>query len=227
MAAVGLRMGDLVWVGDADDDPGGAEDDEEGKARRAKAKERRWVKNFYAAYDALENFDWLQHGIHLSKTFQSLLVKAGVEILEKNKIVNMKRFRFAVINRLSQAGADGPVRDTEITVFARSVAHIQRLASFLMSARREYKTDVPLVVAMLDEETDMYLVVGMLPLSRCGEIHKNAFGVRFREVALELNVQTQLHLFDSSVIKVPREDLKDFLDRLKRKRIGVYDDDDE
>ncbi|KAJ3068456.1 hypothetical protein HDU98_008378, partial [Podochytrium sp. JEL0797] len=149
----------------------------EGRNRK-REREGEWVKNFYMAYDALDNIDLIFHGIQLSMQFQRLLVKTGISIIEKNVTKTMKTFRFTLVNSAAggnahagQRAPGGMAGENDASVFGRSVALLNRLAVFLMETQQrdhKKKKQLPLVIAAYNEDTESYLVLGV-PILKRGE----------------------------------------------------------
>ncbi|KAJ3132724.1 hypothetical protein HK101_004576 [Irineochytrium annulatum] len=244
VAAIGVRVvGELaaeeeeeerlraLGLGEDGDDPPEEEEDEE--ARRARIarnqrrmRERDWIKNFYVAYDALENVDLLIHGIHLSMEFQRSLVRAGVAILDKQITKTLKSFRLTVLagasssasnNSHSTAGRVGAmVGESDFAMFGRSVTLLGRLGTFLMDAFREHNSRLlPLVIAAYNDETDAYLVLGTFGAKRSGDVRKNPFGIAFQMAAERTEARLRNVNFDSSVAEVESDDLLPFLETLQ------------
>ncbi|KAI9339661.1 CDC45 family [Obelidium mucronatum] len=200
------------------------EDENEKSAResrnRRREREGEWVKNFYMAYDALDNIDLIFHGIQLSMQFQRILVKTGISIIEKNITKTMKTFRFTVVNgsgggnaHAGQRAPGGMAGESDSSVFGRSVALLNRLAVFLMETHREHKKkQLPLVVAAYNDDTGTYLVIGV-PVLKRGE--KNKFGMAFLKAAQRTNVAFRSDAFDNSVAEIQRDDLLDFVEALQ------------
>ncbi|KAJ3403729.1 hypothetical protein HDV05_007660 [Chytridiales sp. JEL 0842] len=200
-----------------DDEPPLPDEDEqatrEREARNKRRKrEREWIKNFYLAYDALEEVDVLYHGIHLGMNFQRALVRTGVAVIDKQMTKTLRNFRLTV---LSGGGGDG---ENEFSVFGRSVGLLARLALFLMDAFKEHRRrqkDLPLVVAALNEENDSYLVLGKPAISKAGDIRKNPFGLAFHAAAQRTGARVKHDHFETAVAEVQRDDLIPFIENLQ------------
>ncbi|KAJ3113710.1 hypothetical protein HDU96_003039 [Phlyctochytrium bullatum] len=170
---------------ESEDEDEDEENAEEARAwrRRRRAREKELIKNFYLAFDALDDVDLLLHGIHLGMHFQRALVRAGITILDRQITKALKAFRLTVLagvsadpngNRGGQVGVSNLVGDREFMIFGRSVALLGRLASFLMEAYREHrKKGMPMVIAAYNDETDAYLVLGKPEAKRHGDVRKN------------------------------------------------------
>ncbi|KAI8589741.1 CDC45 family [Geranomyces variabilis] len=225
-AAVAMRSGDALPGVDDDSDESDAADpededpDAEDGTRREKKKERAWVRNFYVAYDALDSFDLLQHGIHLAMSFQRALVRTGTSILEKKLTQTLRNFQLTVLTGEGLgAGVNGSGAlsdENDFALFGRSPAHLGRLAKFLMEAFKEFKDkDLPLVIAALNEPADAFLVIGYTGLTKRGALRKNTFGPAFEKAAERTQARVKHDSFEASIMEVRREDLGDFLETLQ------------
>ncbi|KAJ3015204.1 hypothetical protein HKX48_004713 [Thoreauomyces humboldtii] len=180
MAAIAMRSGDAIPSLSDEEDEADKEDEDEDVAnqtRERRKQERAWVRNFYVAYDALDAFDILQHGIHLAMNFQRSLVRTGVSILEKKLTQTLSAFSLTVLTGegLSSgvSGSGALSDDNDFALFGRSPAHLNRLAKFLLEAFKEFhKKELPLVLAALNPAADKFLVVGYTGLSKKGVVRK-------------------------------------------------------
>ncbi|KAJ3158100.1 hypothetical protein HDU86_003052 [Geranomyces michiganensis] len=224
-AAVAMRAGDAIPGVDDDSDDSDVQDEEdqdadgENGARREK-KERAWVRNFYVAYDALDSFDLLQHGIHLAMSFQRALVRTATSILEKKLTQTLRNFQLTVLTGEGLGAAvtgSGALSDeNDFALFGRSPAHLGRLAKFLMEAFKEFKDkDLPLVIAALNESANAFLVIGYTGLTKRGALRKNTFGPAFEKAAERTQARVKHDSFEASIMEVRKEDLGDFLETLQ------------
>ncbi|KAI9106301.1 CDC45 family [Phlyctochytrium arcticum] len=222
MAAIAMRSGKPLQT--VEDKGPTAEDtaalSEEDRELLKKEQQRSWVRNFYVAYDALNSFDILQHGIQLSMNFQKVLVRTGVSILEKKLTQTLRTFQLTVLTGEGLGSAidrTGALTDeNDFALFGRSPAHLGRLAKFLMDAFREYRQkDLPLVIAALNNKTDAYLVLGITGTTKGGSVRRNTFGPTFQRAAKRANAQIRYDSFETSVVEVPKEDLTEFLENLQ------------
>ncbi|KAI8916237.1 CDC45 family [Gorgonomyces haynaldii] len=169
-----------------------------------------WIRNFYVAYDALENPSIIQHGILLGIYFQRLIIQKGLDVLENKQVKTLKKFKLLILNGL---GFDQLSGETESKLFSQSTALLHRLSGFLMDVYKEHnQKKMPFVICALDQETDRYLVMGRQRLS--SGIEKNPFGLAFIEAAQQLGIDASMDSFDSAVVLVPSDDLSSFLDHL-------------
>ncbi|KAJ3253044.1 hypothetical protein HK103_001006 [Boothiomyces macroporosus] len=162
-----------------------------------------WLKNFYLAYDALTSPHIILHGILLSIHYQKILVSTGSSLLLKKRVQTLKHFQFCV---LKSGYGDGE----QLHLFGKSIPLLYRLSTFIIEAYKEHRQkNLPFVIAALDEQTDTYLVLGREP-SR-----KNLFGLAFIDAANKTGIEITIDFFDSSCIKVGKDDLGTFLENLQ------------
>lgn len=207
--------------------------------QRIEDKERIWVSNFWMSWDALstqnkstakgsKGFDLLLEGLDHAKRIQQLIFRAGMSLLERRLVKNLRLYRLCVLN-------DGAIPD--LLVFSNPLI-LSKLGTWLLENITELEfannstTLKPLVVASLDVPSDTYLVIGLAPKYPRGMsnsdtakmLHKNGdstvttrlntFSVAFQQVALTLGAKVRIDSFDSSVIEIRRDDLSPFLERL-------------
>ncbi|KAI1819490.1 CDC45-like protein [Xylaria intraflava] len=161
---VGVVIGALLEVGKhislVDEDgrirESQANDAEEDKGA-AEAEE--WVGRFWDAYDALENIDALKAGLPTAQYLHRAIFRAGTSLIGKRQIKHLHAFRMCVIK-------DGP----DVSLFTHPAA-LTKLALWIGEALAEQEKDArgklahggrgtPLVVASLNEQRGVYIVVG-------------------------------------------------------------------
>ncbi|XXG99129.1 hypothetical protein Hte_005464 [Hypoxylon texense] len=131
---------------DAEDDGGAAESQE-------------WVGRFWEAYDALEDIDALKAGLPIAKYLHKAIFRTGSSLICKRQIKHLHAFRLCVIK-------DGP----DVALFTHPAA-LTKLAMWVGEALAEKEKDdngklahggrgTPLVVASLNENRGVYVVVG-------------------------------------------------------------------
>lgn len=217
-------------------------EDEKQIHKHIEEKERIWVSNFWMSWDALsihgalkkaankgnKGFDLLLEGLDQAKRIQQLIFRAGMSLLERRLVKNLRLYRLCVLN-------DGAIPD--LAVFNNPLI-LSKLGTWLLENITELEfaknstTLKPLVVASLDVASDTYLVIGLAPKYPRGMsnsetaklLHKNGgstvttrlntFSVAFQQVALTLGAKVRIDSFDSSVIEIRRDDLSPFLERL-------------
>ncbi|ORY34922.1 CDC45 family [Naematelia encephala] len=184
------------------------------EATQEKKKEQAWhVRNFWTAYDALEEVPLLRRSLYLAKTLQQAIIRQGSSILDKATIRPLRTFRFATMR-------EGP----DLRLFCHP-ATLSRLALWLVDATRDrwLEKDVrqgkqvkslPFVVACLNEDKGTYLVVGVTGAPEYGDVRKNKFGLAFQQAAEESGAGAKHDMFDTSVVEVRQSDLTSFIESL-------------
>ncbi|EGN96057.1 hypothetical protein SERLA73DRAFT_112122 [Serpula lacrymans var. lacrymans S7.3] len=197
--------------------PAEAEDNDEGKEGPEKNEVQWWVKNFWAAYDALSDITLLREALSLSMSLHRAIIRQGSSIIDKQDIRTMRSHRVVVLTQ-------GP----DLALFAHPGV-LSRLAMWLVEALRDRlpgtaiakpgrggrgKKSLPFVVACLDEQAGTYIVVGVMGALDFGDVRKNEFGLAFLDAKERCNARTRHGSFDTSVLEINQEDLKLFLETL-------------
>lgn len=197
-----------------------------------------WVKNFFEAYTAMDmqkpkSVTLLQLSLQLAKALHEAIVTQGVSIIIKQSIKTLRSFRLAVLQ-------DGP----SLHLFVQPDT-LTRLGYWLIDAlrdivveqharrieakreRRRTKGDdtvpvttpqnLPFVLAALDTERDVFVVVGIVGAPDYGDVSKNRFGLAFQDAAQSSGARMRNDRFESSVLEVRRDDLMPFIEGLHLK----------
>ncbi|EPX73193.1 DNA replication pre-initiation complex subunit Cdc45 [Schizosaccharomyces octosporus yFS286] len=182
-------------------------------------QKQEWLKNFYDAYDALDNVNALEKALKLAMDMQRSIVRTGIALLEKRAIKALRSFRIGLIS-------EGP----DIRIFQHPLA-LTKLSLWVSEAIREQEKELgklkhlPLVLAVMIEEKNSYLIVGTSTSAFTsnddeddGHGH-NRFGVAFQEVANMTSATLQMDCFEASVIECKKADLGLFLESLSLKTL--------
>ncbi|KAF8894481.1 CDC45 family [Infundibulicybe gibba] len=170
-----------------------------------------WVKNFWAAFDALTDVGILRDALNLSMSLHRAIIRQGTSIIDKQDIRTMRNHRVVVL-------AQGP----DLPLFVHPGV-LSRLALWLVDALRDRvpatqthtkRKSLPFVVACLNESTAKYVVVGVMAALDFGDVRKNEFGLAFLDARDRCNAQTRHGSFDTSVLEINQNDLKNFLEAL-------------
>ncbi|KAF5387120.1 hypothetical protein D9615_001632 [Tricholomella constricta] len=191
--------------------PGAAEEDTEYAA--TSRKNHWWIKNFWTAFDALDDIGPLREALNLSMSLHRAIIRQGTSIIDKQDIKTMRNYRVVILSQ-------GP----DLTLFAHPSV-LSRLALWLVDALRDrmpggpagartQRKGLPFVVACLNESADTYMVVGVMAAWDFGDVRRNDFGAAFLGAKARCNTQTQHTSFDASVLEIPQKDLKIFLEAL-------------
>ncbi|GAA5852390.1 hypothetical protein JCM8547_006764 [Rhodosporidiobolus lusitaniae] len=185
------------------------------REKRDKDEAEARKRNFWYAWDALnpEDTGLLRHALQLSMALHRSVLSQGSYILDKQSLRTLRTYRLAVVK-------DGP----DLPVFQHP-ATLLRLAHWLTNAIRsmlEHQNgatgggvpkgkNLPLVLAALNEASDKFLVVGVVPADEFGDVRQNRFGRAFEDAAMRSRAKAQQRYFDASVVEVRRDDFDKFL----------------
>lgn len=173
-----------------------------------------WVKNFWTAYDALNDIVRLREALPLSMALHRAIVRQGSSIIDKHDIRTLRGHRVVTITQ-------GP----DLDLFAHPGV-LSRLAQWLVEALRDRlqgtvtvysrskRKSLPLVVACLNEKEGTYIVVGVVAALNFDDVRKNEFGLAFLDAKERCNARTRHGSFDTSVLEINKDDLKVFLETL-------------
>ncbi|OSD08699.1 CDC45-like protein [Trametes coccinea BRFM310] len=191
-----------------------AQADAEGKENGEGGEVQWWVKNFWAAYDALSDIERLREAISLSMALHRAIIRQGSSIIDKQDIKTLRGHRVVVLTQ-------GP--DLPLFVHPGILA---RLALWLVDALRDRveptapvyarskRKALPFVLACLNEKTGTYIVVGVTGAPDFDDVRKNEFGLAFLDAKERCNARTRHGTFDTSVLEINKDDLKVFLETL-------------
>ncbi|KAG5645924.1 hypothetical protein DXG03_005071 [Asterophora parasitica] len=173
-----------------------------------------WIKNFWIAYDALDDIGPLREALNLAMSLHRAIIRQGTSIIDKQDIKTMRNYRVVILSQ----GPDLPLF-AHPSVLARLALWLvdalrDRLPSGGTAGTRTQRKGLPFVVACLNETTDTYMVVGVMASWNFGDVRRNDFGAAFIGATQRCNTQTQHTSFDASVLEIPQKDLKIFLDAL-------------
>ncbi|KAF8078083.1 CDC45-like protein [Lyophyllum atratum] len=172
-----------------------------------------WIKNFWTAFDALDDIGQLRDALNLSMSLHRAIIRQGTSIIDKQDIKTMRNYRIVILSQ-------GP----DLAIFVHPSV-LSRLALWLVDALRDRvpggtigtrtkRKSLPFVVACLNESAGTYMVVGVMAALDFGDVRKNEFGAAFMGARQICNIQMQYTSFDASVLEIPEKDLKIFLDVL-------------
>ncbi|KAI0810937.1 CDC45-like protein [Irpex lacteus] len=193
------------------------EREEEGE--EGKGESEWWVRNFWTAYDALDDIFLLKKALPLSMALHRAIIRTGTSIIDKQDIKSFRGHRVVVLTQ-------GP----DLPLFAHP-AVLSRLALWLVEALRDKvaeregrggggeggrrrRKSLPFIVCCLNERRGAYTVVGVTAATDFGQVRKNEFGFAFIEAQAKCNAQVRYTAFDTSVIEIHKDDLVDFLNTL-------------
>ncbi|KAF9180149.1 hypothetical protein BGZ51_006577 [Haplosporangium sp. Z 767] len=172
-----------------------------------------WHSNFFRACDSLETGggegDQLRKGLELCMKIQKAVVRQSIAIIEKQVIISLSTCRVATLK-------DGP----DLPIFWNPIT-LKKLAQFLVYAIREYggksgHRSIPLVLAVLKEETQTFIVTGVHGSPIIGEVIPNKFGIVFERISYNEKIPVKHLGFDKSVIEIDRDDMESFMNSIGR-----------
>ncbi|KAG6891331.1 hypothetical protein C0992_008785 [Termitomyces sp. T32_za158] len=172
-----------------------------------------WIRNFWTAYDALNDIGVLRDALNLSMALHRAIIRQGTSIIDKQDIKTMAGYRVVVLSQ-------GP----DLALFAHPSV-LMRLALWLVDALRDHipavtngskakRKSLPFVVACLNEVTQTYMVVGFTAAFEFGDVRKNEFTRTFVNARKLCRAELRHTSFDATVVELPQKDLRIFLDAL-------------
>ncbi|KAG5717968.1 Cell division control protein 45 like protein [Termitomyces sp. T112] len=172
-----------------------------------------WIRNFWTAYDALNDIGALREALRLSMALHRAIIRQGTSIIDKQDIKTMAGYRVVVLSQ-------GP----DLALFTHPSV-LLRLALWLVDALRDhipvmtngYKTkrkSLPFVVACLNEVAETYMIVGFTAALEFDDVRKNEFTHTFINARRMCRAELRHTSFDATVVELPQKDLRIFLDAL-------------
>ncbi|GAA5998555.1 DNA replication initiation factor CDC45 [Rhodotorula paludigena] len=193
-----------------DEDEGMTEKEKRDRRDQDESEARR--RNFWHAWDALDPEDTtlLRRALPLSMALHRAVISQGSFLFDKQGVRLFRSYRLAILK-------EGP----DLLVFQHP-ATLLRLAHWLVDSIRSIlehtagggganAKNLPLVVAALNEKSDKFLVVGVVPADEFGDVRRNRFGRAFEEAAIRSRAKAQQRYFDASVVEVRKDDFDKFL----------------
>ncbi len=178
-----------------------------------------WIRNFYLAFDALEfsATDKLRLGIQLAMKQQQIILQQAGTIISHRQIRTGRRFRYVILRH-----------SADLSWLASHPISLSKLALFLVEALRSTKkARLPLVLAAFQPTKQLYQVVATNGIRFEDEEDfeeeeeaivydqpyqfRNHFGMSFRQAAQQIRARVKHDGFETSVIEVNADDLKQFL----------------
>ncbi|EJD02326.1 CDC45-like protein [Fomitiporia mediterranea MF3/22] len=187
---------------------------EESDEEKGKKRLEWWVRNFWTAFDSLNDITQLRDALRLSMGLHRAVIRTGSALIDARAIRTMRGHRVALLTQ-------GP----DLALFC-SPGPLARLARWLVDAMRERvkgmhaafsqskKKSLPFVVAALNEREQTYLVVGVNAALEMGDVRKNEFGLAFLDAKERCNARTRHSTFDTNILEIKKEDLELFLQTL-------------
>ncbi|KAI0065481.1 CDC45-like protein [Artomyces pyxidatus] len=194
------------------DEDANAEGRREEVDTEAEGKDRdSWlVRNFWNAFDALEDIMRLREALGLAMSVQKAIIRTGSSIIDKNDIRMTKGHRVVQLKQ-------GP----DLALFTHPGV-LYRLGLWLADAlrdrvsganvgRRTKKKSLPLILACWNERARTYIVIGMNAALDFGDVKKNEFGLAFLDAKEDSGARTRHSSFDTSILEVNEADFDKFI----------------
>ncbi|KIY43614.1 CDC45-like protein [Fistulina hepatica ATCC 64428] len=181
-----------------------------------------WIRNFWAAYDALSDVSRLHDALQLSMTLHRAVIQQGASIIDKQDIRTMRSHHVVVLTQgqnLEMFTHPGVLSRLALWLVDALRDQVVQARDKLAAARRDRlgrarRRSLPLVVACLNERTDTFVVVGVMAALEYGVTQKNEFGLAFLDAKERCNARTRHSSFDTSIIEISKPDLRIFLETL-------------
>jgi hypothetical protein len=156
----------------------------------------------------------LSDGVDSAKLRMKCVLSLGLELMNRKSasIINSGAFRICYIHNPADHG------------FPIEVAAIVDLGQFLIQAFREIDEDIlPVVIGVLDQTTQMWLMVAVSTGFEFGDVEASKFGALFRDAADNAEIEIIMDSFDSFVCQIPNDLLLTFIDQLAVLALGGAD----
>lgn len=169
--------------GDDDDD---YKDDNDNANNELKSRNEQFLKSFWRAYDALNNYDEVVKGMEIAKFQQQFIFEKGSEIIQKGMIKTQSKFRTVILNEsftMNSSIARSNFNDStfnkslsalkddrviDITTFGNGSLMFQnplilsKLGNWILNVQEEFDEGLlPLVIGAYNSEAETYLIVGL------------------------------------------------------------------
>lgn len=163
----------------------------------------KWLRNFWAAHDALLEETKLEKGVKLAIEQQKAIIQQGTALIEKKAISPASEFRYAIISSDSI---------NQIKFFHHPLA-IKKLNCFIQEAYQSLRANIrpkPMVLCVFNSSRNTYFVCGVISKLQ----DKNDFGWRFHEAAEAVQADFRRDFFEDTYIEVKKEHFQAFIERL-------------
>jgi cell division control protein 45 len=194
------------------------------KQDEGSSQEEIWKLNFFAAFRALdtkrsENLNLLRASLNLSKSLHEVIVRQGVNIIDKQMIRTLRNFRLVVLKE----GSSNDVKLFHNTQVLTKLGFwlvdtlrdlIQRTYKLKTKGIGEEVDSLPFVIAALNEKEDVYTVVGINGSMTYGDTLKNNFGRAFNQAVNECGSRSRHDSFNTSIVEIRGDDFSSFLESL-------------
>ncbi|KAI0273656.1 CDC45-like protein [Gloeopeniophorella convolvens] len=191
------------------------EDDAVADADAGKEREPWLVRNFWNAFDALEDATRLREAIRLATSVRRAIIRTGSSIIDKNDIRMIKGHHVVQLRQ----GPDLALFTHPGVLFQLGLwlAEVLRdRVSGVNVSRRNKKKSLPLILACLNEQDRTYVVIGMNESLDFGDVRKNEFGLVFLDAKEDSGARTRHGSFDTNILEVHEADFEKFIAEVYR-----------
>lgn len=155
----------------------------------------------------LSNAELLHSSIEAAKKRVKLITSYGMNLMSRRKATIINSHKYWCVT----------IRDAVDRGFPIQPQIIVELGLFLLQAldaEFEKGGARPIVIAMLDETKENFLVVAVSPLFEFSDAQQTHFGLLFKRASEDSGIEISADSFDSFVCKVPADNLPLFFDTL-------------
>lgn len=160
-----------------------------------------WQQNFWAAFDALSDWSQLNRALPLCISLHRAIIRQGTSVIDKHLIKTMRSHRVVILSQ-------GP----DLALFSNP-GPLSRLALWLVDALRDRvgnapnargraRKSLPFVVACLNEETETFIVVGIMAAKEFGDVSRKCVFLPFIVVCDTNNLSPASLVWPSSTLKI-------------------------
>ncbi|KAH9180579.1 CDC45-like protein [Lactarius sanguifluus] len=182
---------------------------------RVEERESLLVRNFWNAFDALEDIARLRDAVGLAKSVHQAIIRTGSSIIDKNDVRMIKGYRIVQLKQ----GPDLALFTHPGVLFRLGLWLTEVLrdrVKGVVASRRNKKKSLPLILACLDEQDRTYLVIGLNESIDFGDVRKNEFGLVFLDAKEDSGARTRHGSFDTNILEVNEADFEKFIAEVYR-----------
>lgn len=160
--------------------------DDEVTVNEEKEKNEQFMKSFWRAYDALNNYDEILRGMEIAKFQQQFIFEKGSEIIQKGMIKTQSKFRVVILNESFTANSSVTRSKNNDSTFNRSASSLKddrvvdittfgqgsemfqnpliltKLGNWIQNVQADLDEGLlPLLIGAYNVETGTYLICGL------------------------------------------------------------------
>ncbi|TID30864.1 hypothetical protein CANINC_000553 [Pichia inconspicua] len=163
-----------------------ADVDDETTVNEEKDRNEQFMKSFWRAYDALNNYDEILRGMEIAKFQQQFIFEKGSEIIQKGMIKTQSKFRIVILNESFTANSSVTRSKNNDSTFNRSASSLKddrvvdittfgqgsemfqnpliltKLGNWIQNVQADLDEGLlPLLIGAYNVETGTYLICGL------------------------------------------------------------------